>query len=90
MHKLNLLICMHGYMSNIWSGPSSTPIIYLILFGLWLNIPVNSYGHVESSTIHTFPVQVKTMWLTSIEVDIVSLVTDNSPSSISGRLEGGE
>ena len=29
--------------------PSSTPALYLILFGLCLNIPVNSCGHVDYS-----------------------------------------
>ena len=62
------------------------------LFGLVLYIPVYSYGHVRrfSSPNHTFSWASLTKQLVNkYFVHILSLVTDNNPSWISGREENG-
>ena len=62
----------------------------VFLFGLILNVPVNSYGHV-GIVIYTFPGQY--YWLSSLSVLLAHtfartvLVTDNNPSWISRREE---
>ena len=63
---------------------------FVCLFGLMLNVPVNSYGHIGmfSSPNHIFSWASLTKGLLPVNqyfTHILSLVADNKPSLISGR-----
>ena len=58
------------------------------LYGLWFNVPFNSYCHVEtvSRPNYTFFLsKCRPKRLTSTQWRLISLVTDNTPSWISRR-----
>ena len=65
-------------------------VVFLILFGLMLYVQVNSYGHVVTviSPNQTFFLGKLDWAVNQYFMHILSLVTGNNPSWISGK--GGE
>ena len=72
----------------ILSSQVNTVAEHFLLFGLWFNVPINSYGLVETAVhltiLFSWASLTKRLSSTSC-MHILVFVTDNNPSWISGR-----
>ena len=74
-----------------WSWKGLVNYKYWFLFGLMIYVPVNRFDHVgmASSSNHTIFLGKLALAVNQYFVYVLSLVTDNSHSWISGREENG-